>query len=114
MNILSTTRELSKKEVYLMTGSSAIQNSIKDLADGEVIKSTGAIIFEKEDSKGKVVKLMSIIDINGIVYTTVSETAIKAYNEIFEVFGYEEGTLDIVKMSGTTKADKEYVTFIIA
>lgn len=77
---------------------------IKDLEDGTEI--TPAYYANYNDSD-KDVEVLSIVDGDGIVYSTVSETFKRNFWDIVDIFGDEDFT--IKKISGTTKSGRQFV-----
>lgn len=96
----------SKKEIYRITHKkSTIQ--MKELEDGAIIDPVNFIIYTDENQKGEEKTVLAIVDANGDIITTISETLRNDFMEMVENFG-----LDFMcrKTSGTTKAGREFVT----
>lgn len=77
---------------------------IKDLEDGTEITPDYYANYNDSD---KDVEVLSIVDNEGIVYSTVSETFKRNFWDIVDIFGDEEFT--IKKISGTTKSGRQFV-----
>lgn len=77
---------------------------IKDLEDGTEITPDYYANYNDSD---KDVEVLSIVDKEGIVYSTVSETFKRNFWDIVDIFGDEDFT--IKKISGTTKSGRQFV-----
>lgn len=111
MNILKTSRELTKIEIYKMTKDASII-SLKNLEEGSVITPAAWIEYEDTNSRGETGTILSILDTTGAVIAFQSETARRSFKEIAELFEGEE--FSVCKMSGKTKAGRDYCNISLA
>lgn len=79
---------------------------IKDLDDGTEITIDYWALFT-DDTKENESEVLTIIDKNGIVYATISDTFKKNFFRMVDIFDDEE--FAIVKISGTTNAGRDFV-----
>lgn len=77
---------------------------IKDLEDGETIT---PVYYAEYLDTDKDVEVLSIVDAEENVYSTISETFKRNFWDIVDIFGDEEFT--IKKISGTTKSGRPFV-----
>ena len=105
MKILNASRELSKREEYKLTAGKGVQK-IQD--------STGLVIdvdiwaeYEDVNAKGETVKVLSIMDKDGSIYTTVSETFKRSFYQIVEKWAGED-LPGILVLEGSTKNGRTY------
>lgn len=106
INIIEKSREFTKVEQYLLTQSQdAI--SLKDIEDGTSILVDGYIIYDitKNDETKT---LLSLITDEKKVYTTISQTFMNEFANIWELF--EGQPTSIIKKSGTTKNGRDFIT----
>lgn len=106
ITITNTSRELTEVEQYLMTIDSGI-TSMKDVADGTSISVDAYIEYKDTKNDGKEAELLSIITVDGKVYSTQSATfknSLKSIHELMHGKPYA-----IVKRSGETKAGRPFV-----
>ena len=104
--ITNATRELTEVEQYFMTMDAGI-TSMKDVADGTSIPVDAYIEFKDTKNDGTEANLLSIITVDGKVYSTQSETfksSLKAIHELMHGKPYA-----VVKCSGETKAGRPFV-----
>lgn len=105
-NIVSQYKEMTKKEVYAVTHSKS-NVQVKDLEDGKVINPVNYILYDDENKKGECNRVLAIIDEDGTIYTSISETLREDFLEIVENFGMD---FECKKYSGMTNAGREFVT----
>ena len=99
-------QELTKKQRYYATmGKETI--SIKDMPDGEKISPIAYVEFEDVKDDGTESEIFAIIDADNKVYATVSNTFRTSFKNIVEVM--EGDPFEIKKISGTTKAGRDYI-----
>ena len=106
ITITNTSRELTEVEQYLMTMDSGI-TSMKDVADGTTIPVDAYIEYSDTKNDGTEAELLSIITVDGKVYSTQSATfksSLKSIHELMDGKPYS-----IVKCSGETKAGRPFV-----
>lgn len=83
---------------------------IKELEDGTEISIDFWALFTDEEKENT--EVLTIVDKSGVVYSTISETFKKNFFRMVEIFSDEE--FNIVKISGTTKAGRDYVNCDLA
>lgn len=106
ITITNTSREITEVEQYLMTMDAGI-TSMKDVADGTLIPVDAYIEFKDTKNDGTETELLSIITVDGNVYSTQSATfksSLKSIHELMHGKPYA-----IVKRSGETKAGRPFV-----
>lgn len=106
ITITKTSRELTEVEQYLMTMDAGII-SMKDVADGTSIPVDAYIEYNDIKKDGTEVNLLSIITVDGEVYSTQSETfksSLKSIHKLMHGKPYA-----IVKRSGETKAGRPFI-----
>lgn len=106
ITITSTSRELTEVEQYLMTMDSGI-TSMKDVQDGTSISVDAYLEYKDMKKDGSESDILSIITIDGKVYSTQSETFKSSFKSIYELMHGKP--YSIVKHSGTTKAGRPFV-----
>lgn len=111
VKIINTSREFDNVETYLMTISPAIK-SMKDVADGTVIRVDGYMFFEDvKENTGEISEIMSVITPEKEVYSCQSQTFKRSLTDIHSIMG--EKKFSIVKTSGVTKAGRDYINCIL-
>lgn len=116
MIITSMSKEdFTKVELYRMTKSPAIV-SVKAVEDGATMEVHGWLTFEDENAKGETSHMLSIIGIGEdgeeVVWTCQSQTFKDNFMDLWELFNGD--TFKIKKLSGVTKAGREYVNCDLA
>ena len=117
MKITNMSREFSAKEIYNMTQDKAVV-SVKDVADNEILNVTGYVTFEDTNSVGETSDILAIMgaDKDGIVsvWACQSATFKRSFFDIIDIINsqqidIQENPLAIQKLSGVTKAGRDYV-----
>lgn len=110
-----SSESFTKAELYRMTKSPSIV-SVKTVADGTTMTPIGWLTFDDENNKGEVSHMLSIIGIGEDDQETVwgcqSQTFKNSFIDLWELFKGE--TFKIKKLSGETKAGREYVNCDLA
>ena len=106
ITITNTSRELTEVEQYLMTMDSGI-TSMKDVQDGESISVDAYLEYKDMKKDGSESDILSIITMDGKVYSTQSETFKSSFKTIHELMHGKP--YSIVKHSGTTKSGRPFV-----
>lgn len=101
-----TSKELTKKEIYLMTMSQKIQK-ISD-NKGVVIDVVAYCFYSDEKADGNTVDILSVMDADGSIYATNSPTFRDDFERICEIMDGEDFSIEVI--SGTSKAGREFVT----
>lgn len=101
-----TSKELTKKEIYLMTMSPKIQK-ISD-NKGVVIDVAAYCFYSDEKDDGNTVEILSVMDADGSIYATNSPTFRDDFERICEIMDGEDFSIEVI--SGTSKAGREFVT----
>lgn len=101
--------ELNKVEIYKATKQA--DKSVKDLADGSVLKVVGFVEFEEPNKKtGEISELLSLILEDGECVATQSTTFKDNFFDMWNLFDEDVEVLPIIKISGETKAGRPYVS----
>lgn len=117
MKIIEKSRDFSAKEIYRMTEDRAVV-SVKDVADHTILKVNGFLTFEDTNANGDTSEILAIMgaDENGeiTVWACQSATFKRSFMNIVEInaesgIDIELEPLAIEKLSGTTKAGRDYV-----
>lgn len=107
LEIKEMSREFDEVEQYLMTISPAII-SMKDVADGTVLKVDGYMVFDDtKEGTGEVSEIMSIITPDKEVYSCQSATFKRSINDIATIM--KGKAFSVIKTSGKTKAGRDYI-----
>lgn len=107
MTIVKQSREFTKIEMYLMTqGNNNV--SIKDLEDNTPLYVNGYLVFKDTDGAGDERQLLAIMCRDRNVYMSQSATFLRSLESMFETFN-DMPELPVLKISGTTKAGRDYV-----
>lgn len=110
-----SSESFTKAELYRMTKSPSIV-SVKSVADGTTMTPIGWLTFDDENNKGEVSHMMSIIgvgeDDQEVVWSCQSQTFKDNFMDLWELF--KGDNFKIKKLSGKTKAGREYVNCDLA
>ena len=102
MELLKTSGNLTKAEAYKLTHSNSSRN-VSEKSDEDISISIWALY--EEDEK----RVLSIMDTNGAVYGTISETFIKAFIDMVKYFDPEPVNVVHV-VPGVSKNGREFIT----
>lgn len=112
MKVLASTAGIDNRQQYKLY-KPLNPVSVKDVADGTVITVTMWMEYEDTNSDGEMVTILSIYDESAEkTYQTNSATLRREFADMVQILG-DEG-LQIVKKSGVTKADRPFVTCVLA
>lgn len=110
-----SSENFTKSELYRMTKSPSIV-SVKTVADGTTMSPIGWLTFDDENDKGEVSHMLSIIgvgeDDQEVVWSCQSQTFKDNFMDLWELF--KGDNFKIKKLSGQTKAGREYVNCDLA
>ena len=106
VEIKEMSREFTKVEKYLMTIAPDIE-SLKNIEDGESISVDGYLIFTNIKDNGDTQEIVSIITPDKKVYSGQSATFRQSLKDIESIMDGEK--FSIVKISGKTKAGRDYI-----
>lgn len=110
-----SSENFTKAELYRMTKSPSIV-SVKAVPDGTTMTPIGWLTFDDENNKGEVSHMLSIIglgeDDQEVVWSCQSQTFKDNFMDLWELFNGD--TFKIEKLSGETKAGREYVNCDLA
>ena len=107
MELIITNKELTKQEIYFLTKAQDVMK-MKDAVDSTVELAAWAI-YTDTNADGQEVELFSMRTVDGETYATNSETFIRAFRDILDIFAPEEIT-KLKIMSGTSKNNRQFVT----
>lgn len=111
MTIIKASREFNKVELYKMTQDQGAV-SVKDVPDGTILPVSGYLLYEDVDHRGETHELLSVLGEDGEVWTCQSATFKRSFTQMADLF--EDVPFSIEKMSGVSKANKEYVDCCLA
>lgn len=106
VEIKEMSREFTKVEKYLMTTAPDIE-PLKNIADGDSIPVDGYLIFDDIKDNGETQEIVSIITPEKKAYSGQSATFRQSLKDIENVMEGEK--YSIVKISGKTKAGRDYI-----
>lgn len=110
-----SSESFTKAELYRMTKSPSIV-SVKTVADGTTMSPIGWLTFDDENNEGEVSHMLSIIgvgeDDQEVVWSCQSQTFKDNFMDLWELF--KGDNFKIKKLSGQTKAGREYVNCDLA
>lgn len=110
-----SSESFTKAEIYRMTKSPSIV-SVKTVADDTTMSPIGWLTFDDENNKGEVSHMLSIIgvgeDDQEVVWSCQSQTFKDNFMDLWNMFDGEPFTL--IKLSGKSKAGREYVNCDLA
>ena len=106
MNITAKNPEsMDKKTLYMLTKSPEVE-SLKNIPDNAQFTVSAFVAYEDTNSRGEKVEILSLMTDNGAL-ACQSETFKEQFYDIEDIFGLP---VTIKKLSGTTKAGREYIT----
>lgn len=106
IRIEKSSRNLTEVEQYMLTLNPAIK-VVKNIENGTQITVDAWATFTDTKDDGEEVHLLSILDVDGTVYSCQSETFKTTFFDIARFC--ENKIFTIVKLGGTTKKGREYV-----
>lgn len=106
VTVINSNKELTKRESYKLT----LDPSIKKMRDfiGVQIEVTAYCLYKDVNKDGKDVEVLSIMDKDGGVYATNSDTFKRDFMNIADLMDGECYTIEII--SGQSKAGREFIT----
>lgn len=110
MNIIKSSGNIDKKAMFNMT-EGGTSNKVSD-AVGEVLELDAWVMYETEDSKGQPVTALAMLEKDGLIYATISETFIRKFNKIVAYMDGEDFNIKVV--GGTSKNGRQFVDCEIA
>lgn len=104
--IIKSNKELTKRESYKLT----LDPSIKKMKDfiGVQIEVSAYCFYKDVNKDGNEVEVLSIMDKDGGVCATNSDTFKRDFMKIAELMDGEEYTIEVI--SGQSKAGREFIT----
>lgn len=108
-------KEVTRKEEYFLTKGNGTK--ISEVEDGTVLIPLTWATFTDEKDDGESVRVLTFIDNENKLYSTISQTFTREFMDIADIFTNPDGTYDtfrIVKLSGTSRANRPYVTCTLA
>lgn len=112
MKVLASTAGIDNRQQYKLY-KPATPVSMKDVPDDTLITVTLWMEYEDENSDGEMVTILSIYDDSAEkTYQSNSATFRREFADMVQMLG-DEGLI-IIKKSGVTKADRPFVTCVLA
>lgn len=110
MKIIRTKNEnISVKEKYLMTMNPEIRR-MRD-AEGTIIPVLNWMLYVDTDSIGNEQTLLSILSTDNVAYTTNSETFMRAFDDLCDIFADNGEEITAIKViGGQSKAGRHFIT----
>lgn len=96
----------TKKQIFAITHSKTAEQ-VKNLPDGEVIEPVNFVQYIDENDKGETNTVLAILTAEGRLLTSISATLQRDFLEMVDNFGLD---FQCRKISGMTKASREFVT----
>ena len=111
MNDMTKFGHISKtKQFQMMNGGST---SISQLPDGtEIDVQAAAIVTVPETEKDPEKNILYLVGCDGVIYSTISQTAAKSFVLAVDILGTHELTL--IKKSGKSKNGRVYIDLDVA
>lgn len=100
-------KELSRKEIYKMTKDAGLL-MMKNVEDNTLLSIEAFISYEDGESL-----IHSIMTTDGECYAFQSQTFANSLNDIYDIMGEDE-PVDIIKISGRTKAGRDFINCKLA
>lgn len=113
MTIKFASKELNAKERYFLTMAPNI-NKMKN-AVGKTIEIDSWCVYDDTNNEGKSQTILSVRGADGVVYATNSDTFIREFIRMQEVFreaGEEVTAIEVI--AGTSKAGRDFITCVLA
>ena len=96
----------TKKQMFAITHSKTAEQ-VKNLPDGELIDPVNFVLYIDENDKGEANTVLAIVTAEGRILTSISATLQRDFLEMVDNFKLD---FQCTKISGTTKAGREFVT----
>lgn len=109
MEIIEKSRDFTKQELYKLTRGQSI--NAKD-AIGTDVHVDGYCKYSEVNSKGEQVEILAVLDVDGTVYATMSQTFKREFEFIVDIMGDDPFTITII--GGVTKAGRDFVSCTLA
>lgn len=100
-------KELTKKEIYKLTRDPAMKK-MKDFIGSSIDVYAFCLYTDFNSKDEKEVEVLSVMDKDGTVFATNSPTFKKDFMYIAEMMEDDEYSIGII--SGTSKAEREFIT----
>ena len=101
---------MAKRDAYKLTRA---QSTLKmQEAAGEVLTPSAWVLYETTDAKTGETKTVLVIESNGVIYGTISNTFIREFSNAAEEFNNDVGAIRVIE--GNTKAGRTYITCELA
>ena len=105
MRIVQKTENLTRKQIYDMTTSPAVQKMTN--AIGQILPVVGYVLYEDENKEGEIQNLLSILTENEEAYATNSHTFIDDFLTCVNIAGDELHSIEV--MQGKSKAGRPFI-----
>ena len=110
--IIKTSRDLTKVEIYRLTSSNSTQ-SIKNFENQIIEVGYWAKFTDTDETTGQVTEILSIATKDGEYIATNSAVVIRSFDEMVEVFGSEE-IPPVQIVTGKSKNNRTYYNIRLA
>ena len=107
MEVVVSNKDLTKEELYFLTKAQDVQKMTE--AVDSVLEVTAWCIYLDKNADGEEVELFSMRTEDGETFATNSQTFIKAFREILDIFEPHE-VQRIKVMNGVSKNNRTFVT----
>lgn len=112
MQIIKSSGEMGTKELYDMSLSSVGIQKMSDNVDS-IVDVDRWLIYEKTDSEGEIVTILSISNTEGKVFATNSPTFRKSFEEIIGLTESTGEKLNSIKIvNGISKNGRTFITCV--
>ena len=109
MELVTTSKELDKKELYFLTKAQNAQKMSK--ITGQTIEMEYWAIYQDKNQEGEEQTIFSCRTPEGEIYATNSDSFIRCINDMLDCFDPEEiKTIQIIE--GESKAGRKFITCV--
>lgn len=110
MEIVRQSENLTKKDIFKMGHGNGV-TSLKNVEDETIICPVGYVLYRDVNSKGEEMEILSIKAEDDTIYACQSETFKREFFAMVDEFWPD---MEIIKLSGETKAGREFITCSLA
>ena len=105
MEIIKKSKDFNTREMYKLTKGETVS---LQKAVGVTIEVDAYLEYSDTNTKGEDVEILAILDKEGQVYTTISQTFKQSFYEIVEIFGMD-GLPPVIVTEGQSNAGRRYI-----
>lgn len=109
VNVIKSSRELNKKEIYKMTV--APRQPLSEM-EGQNLTIDSWLLYQRENTEGEVLDVLVITDTEGRVFGTSSQACINSFKEMDEALDGDFSVISVIKRTSKQNRDYFVVTLI--